>query len=259
MQKATAAYLRQDRQVKDMGAADFALLLWEKTDEEGILCVPERDYIRKRVRVGAQGLGDLYLLCRMEWSREEALALGREALELAEDLERYAALRGGEEAGDASPGSMESGPNWQRYVKPLEDSLLEADLERAADTAAYLGAHPEIWAHQRQMWALHTIPMGRRQGEDGPPMPGAEVALGYWCRTHYLKNVAERCLGKGLYGADVLLIGKYLYYLICAGATPPQKQEQLRNWLQFTALHRYARRAEPLTLYPDREQERDRD
>ena len=229
-----SAYLPGDKTVQKMEVEDFALLLWEKTMADGLLYIPERDYA---TREREQGLR--YLRCRMDWSREQALALARDVKTMAKALEKQAALERGEGENPPpafSPADYGKPEAMEKYFNAVFFPI--AGFERKLDDMVSRLIYMEKLPRVRRMEEM----IRKRRSAGGPkgpeawrgPLPAGMEAMRFWSQSEEKTQLAIQA--------------KWLYRLFLFDAPKKMIRERTRELYRFTALDLYAREAVPVYL-----------
>lgn len=260
MKKTLSAYRPKDKALNNMSLERFAALLWESSGGDGLLYMPEREYVTREKEVGS-----LFLRCQMDWNREEALLLADQVKQLARFLEKQAALERAGEEGNVLPEKclMYSGNFRQCYFDPLlSHNRPDSELDRVVSLLIYMDQTPQA-KHMQDIIRRRKMRRIRKGPAELGAVPDGMELLRFWSQSESMAAAAETRLHrkkkrdfsglkprslKPFLALQHILQVKWLYRLFLFEAPKKMIRELIREMYRFTALDLYAREVVPVYL-----------
>ena len=175
--------------------------LFQKTTEQGDLILPEIPY-----QTRASLLGKEWRNYHLTWNEEDLPSLIEELETLDQHLQAIAEVfpeLGFTRSENRELLSPELLKTWDKYLKDLNDGMLEKELERTADRL--------IFQQHRPQESIPNAAKKNRRFEVDPYPPGEEM-LTYWSRIQDIRQECDRRLGKNRFSFDVQIRAKRLFY-----------------------------------------------
>lgn len=227
---------------KKLSPFDFITLMFERTDEDGILYIPGWSYVRPGWGVDAPGSTDLEnsYRCRMDWNLRKYEKTLEKFQRIYAAMERCAAHYDElEEEGadvEAILGS-EDAAVWNTYLRELDGGGFDWDrldeiydrmdtLESVKVYAAKLAAGEELDDYEKEMLSEHmNLQVTKEEHE-------------YRQRSlAYLESAAEERLGNGLCARKVMISAWRLYRLLSLQAPKLLIGNEAREFAAAFVLH----------------------
>ena len=236
------AYSEHTKEYSKMTAPGFLMRLFEHTAKDGTLIVPDHPY-----RMIDDELDTKWLKCSMSWTMEDIGEIRREFRKLWTDLVGVAdehprlgkTLEENKEI--LSDSQLEV---WNLFVRDLDDGRFERDIQRSIHKLAV-----ECSRKERRL-----NPDGKRKLRKGTITENLdyrdEKVFVRWRHSPQIKNAIADRFGEGLFGFDLLIRMKRLYYLLVLEEIAPNDlyTRELKRIALYFVLNRFCSNANPFGI-----------
>ena len=233
------AYSIADKDYNRLSPDDVITLMYERTDKEGIMIVPDHPYETKK---GSEG--SVWLRCVMEWTKKDRDEVIEECKNLYKALSRISKVYY-----DLSPSlyeneellSKEDASIWSKYLRDLDDGHFEKDIERSvyrmcderinktfADGHRY--EKRKKYQHLVDKWAV---------AED-------EQIFLYWRHIQSLRESLKRHFGDSVFAFDLCIRIKRMFYMMAFEAPRGMIRREAKRLAKYMVLAKYCKEVEHL-------------
>ena len=232
------AYSIVDKEYKKLSPESVIELMYEGTDKQGILVVPDHPY---EIEAGMEGY--TWLKCNMEWTKKDRDEVIEEFKTLYKSISRIAKVYYdlsdimGENRELLSEEDFEV---WKKYLRDLENGHFEKDIERSIYRLIDNEIYPDRKSDARYMRkkSKHLI-------DRWPILEDEEIFL-YWRNVQSLRDNIRRVFGYHKFAFDLCIRMKRLYYLMAFGAPQSLIKREAKRLAKYMVLRKYCIEAEHL-------------
>ena len=232
------AYSEHTKEYSKMLASTFLEHLFEHTAEDGTLIIPDHPY-----RMIEDAPDTKWLKCSMNWTERDVLETQKEFRKLWGDLlgvsDEHPRLGKSPEENKEFLKDSELDA-WNLYLRDLDDGRFEEDIQRSIHKLAV-----DCRRKEKQL-----NPEGKRKLRKGAITEDLdyrdEKVFVRWRHSPQIKKAIADRFGDGLFGFDLCIRVKRLYYLIVLDDVAPGDlyfREQKRIAL-YMALNKYCSKVE---------------
>lgn len=236
------AFNDTDKEYEKLSPPALMRMMFEKTDDSGMLIVPERTYL-----TGRSMAGNKWLRCQMDWTGDDVKKITKEFRTLYKALLEISEMHAELDENDPDDGGMlseEASRVRRRYLLGLGEhfDVFEKDIERSVSRliADYPDEYP-VRTSRRQSAARYLTAKN--------PVPYSEEVFLYWRYDDQLKRAIKKVFGGGPFAFDVCIRMKRLYYMMAFTAPGRIANREARRLAAFMVLNKYCVRYSGFDTY----------
>ena len=236
---ANYAYSELDKSYSRLNPVKLIDIMFEKTDKDGSLIVPNHPY-----KTPASMRGKVWLDCKMEWTGEDRDAVKKEFKELYRAFliisESNVELEPNPEKSEVL--APEERAVWKKYIRDIDNGHFERDIERSIDRKIVDHALAKSSSSKKaRRNSRHRI--------DKDPVPEDEEIFLYWRYVQSLNADINRIFDGGEFAFDVCIRAKRLYYLMAMEAPGALVDNEARLLAKYMVLNKFCKKSYAAELY----------
>jgi hypothetical protein len=236
------AFNDTDKEYEKLSPPALIRKMFEKTDGNGILVVPERTYL-----TGRSMAGNKWLRCEMDWTEDDVKKITREFRVLYKALLEASEMHPELDENDPDDGGLlseEASRVRRRYLLGLGSSFDVFEKDIRTSVSRLIAGYPEeypVRTSRRQSAARHLM--------SADPVPYSEEVFLYWRYDDHLKRAIRKVFGGGQFAFDVCVRMKRLYYMMAFPAPGRIADREARRLAAFMVLNKYCVRYSSFDTY----------
>ena len=233
------AYSEMDKSYSRLNPVKLIDIMFEKTDKDGTLIVPNHPY-----KTPASMRGKVWLDCKMEWTGEDRDAVKKEFKELYRAFliisESNVELEPNPEKSEVL--APEERAVWKKYIRDIDNGHFERDIERSIDRKIVDHALAKSSSSKKaRRNSRHRI--------DKDPVPEDEEIFLYWRYVQSLNADINRIFDGGEFAFDVCIRAKRLYYLMAMEAPGALVDNEARLLAKYMVLNKFCKKFNEKAVY----------